>query len=185
MEQSSNSFKVAILVADGFEQVELTCPRIVLNENGATTHVISPNKDWVKGWNRVDWGHDHQVDVPLLMARPEYYDALVLPGGVMSVDSLRLNKKAIAFVRSFFDAHKPVAAICHGPQLLIDANVTIGRKLTSFPSIRLDLENAGAIWADKAVITNNGLVTSRNADDLPAFNEQLIKIFNLAVHQTT
>ena len=183
MEQTSNSFKVAILVADGFEQVEMTCPRKVLNDSGATTHVISINKDSVKGWNRVDWGHDHQVDVPLDLARSEYYDALVLPGGVMSVDALRLNKKAIEFVRSFFLAQKPVAAICHGPQLLIDADVVIGRTLTSFASIRIDLENAGAIWIDQDVVTNNGLITSRNADDITSFTNQLLKEFNLEIHQ--
>lgn len=185
MEQSSNSFKVAILVADGFEQVEMTCPRKVLNESGATAHVISINKDSVKGWNRVDWGHIHKVDVPLELARAEYYDALVLPGGVMSVDALRLNKRAVEFVRSFFQAQKPVAAICHGPQLLIDADVVIGRTLTSFASIRIDLENAGAIWINQDVVTNNGLITSRNADDLPSFTSQLLKEFNLAVHQNT
>lgn len=183
MEQTSNSFKVAILVADGFEQVEMTCPRKVLNDSGATAHVISINKDSVKGWNRVDWGHDHKVDVPLELARSEYYDALVLPGGVMSVDALRLNKKAIEFVRSFFLAQKPVAAICHGPQLLIDADVVIGRTLTSFSSIRIDLENAGAIWIDQDVVTNNGLITSRNADDITSFTNQLLKEFNLEVHQ--
>lgn len=182
MEQSSNSFKVAILVADGFEQVEMTSPRKVLNQSGATVHVISPNKDEVKGWNRVDWGHTHRVDVPLAQARAEYYDALVLPGGVMSVDSLRTNAKAIEFIRSFFMAQKPVAAICHGPQLLIDADVTIGRTVTSFPSIRIDLENAGAIWIDKPVVCNNGLITSRDLDDLPSFTRQILKEFNLAVH---
>jgi len=182
MEQSSNSFKVAILVADGFEQVEMTSPRKVLNESGATVHVISPNKDAVKGWHRVDWGYTHTVDVPLAQARAEYYDALVLPGGVMSVDSLRMNKKAIKFVRSFFLAQKPVAAICHGPQLLIDANVIIGRTITSISSIRIDLENAGAIWIDQRVVSNNGLITSRNADDLPAFTSEILRQFNLAVH---
>jgi len=182
MEQSSNSFKVAILVADGFEQVEMTSPRKVLNESGATVHVISPNKDSVKGWNRVDWGHMHNVDVPLAQARPEYYDALLLPGGVMSVDALRLNRRAIKFIRSFFLAQKPVAAICHGPQLLIDADVILGRTITSFASIRIDLENAGGIWIDQKVVTNNGLITSRNADDLPAFTREILKEFNLAVH---
>jgi len=181
MEHSSNSFRVAILVADGFEQVEMTCPRKVLNQNGATTHVISPNKDSVKGWNRVDWGHDHKVDVPLNMARPEYYDALVLPGGVMSIDILRTNPKAIAFVRSFFNSGKAVAAICHGPQLLINADVVIGRKLTSYCTIQLDLENAGAIWIDKNVVVDNSLITSRNADDLPAFTSRILKEFNLNV----
>ncbi|MCE7043842.1 type 1 glutamine amidotransferase domain-containing protein [Dyadobacter sp. CY312] len=185
MEHSSNSFKVAILVADGFEQVEMTCPRKILNQHGACVHVISPNKDLVKGWNRVDWGHDHHVDVPLNMARAEYYDALVLPGGVMSVDALRAEPNAIAFVRSFFNAGKAVAAICHGPQLLIDADVVIGRKLTSFATIRTDLENAGAIWLNKQVVVDNSLITSRNADDLPSFTSQLIKEFNLVDRQVS
>lgn len=183
MEQSLNSFKVAILVADGFEQVELTCPRKVLNQHGATTHVISPNKDIVKGWNHLDWGEKHQVDVPLEMARPEYYDALLLPGGVMGLDALRINQKAIDFVRSFFFAGKPVAAICHGPQILIDADVVLGRTLTSYAAIRHDLENAGAIWVDQEVVTNNGLVTSRTTDDLSAFVDTMIKEFNMEFHQ--
>jgi len=185
MEQTSGSFKVAILVADGFEQVEMTCPRKILNQNGACVHVISPNKDLVKGWNRVDWGHEHRVDVPLNMARADYYDALLLPGGVMSVDALRTEPNAIAFVRAFFNAGKAVAAICHGPQLLIDADVVIGRKLTSFSSIRIDLENAGAIWLNKQVVVHNSLITSRNADDLPAFTSQLVKEFNLAGNHIT
>jgi protease I len=183
MQHTSGSFKVAVLVADGFEQVEMACPRKMLNHNGACVHVISPNKDFVKGWNRVDWGHDHHVDVPLNMARAEYYDALLLPGGVMSVDTLRTENNAIEFVRSFFNAGKPVAAICHGPQLLIDADVIIGRKLTSFSSIRTDLENAGAIWLNKAVVVHNSLITSRNADDLPAFTNQLLIEFNLMSKQ--
>jgi len=181
MEQSSNSLRVAILVADGFEQVEMTCPRKVLNDNGAVTHLISPNTSVVKGWNRVDWGQTHKVDVPLQQARSEYYDALVLPGGVMSVDLLRLDKKAIEFVRSFFLADKPIAAICHGPLLLIDADIISGKKVTSFASIKIDLENAGAIWSDQEVVTDNSLITSRNADDITAFTNQILKEFNLVM----
>jgi protease I len=183
MEQSSNLFKVAILVTDGFEQVEMTCPRKVLSETGAITHVISPNKNSVRGWNRVDWGESYNVDVPLDMARSEYYDALVLPGGVMNADALRNDRKALAFVRGFFSAGKPVAAICHGAQILIDADVVIGRKMTSVASIRQDLENAGAIWLDRDVVTNNGLITSRNADDLPVFTRQLVKEFHLEFYE--
>ncbi|WP_138483071.1 type 1 glutamine amidotransferase domain-containing protein [Dyadobacter bucti] len=183
MEQSLNSFKVAILVADGFEQVEMTCPRKVLNQNGATTHVISPNKDSVRGWNHLDWGEKHKVDVPLDLARAEYYDALLLPGGVLGMDALRISHKAIEFVKSFFMAHKPVAAICHGPQILIDADVVLGRTLTSYVAIKHDLENAGAIWIDQDVVTNNGLVTSRTTDDLSAFTTTMVKEFNLEIHQ--
>ncbi|MCE6990471.1 type 1 glutamine amidotransferase domain-containing protein [Dyadobacter sp. CY323] len=182
MESSLSSFKVAILVADGFEQIEMTCPRKVLDQNGATTHVISPNKDSVRGWSHMDWGERNKVDVPLELARAEYYDALLLPGGVMGLDVLRQNQKAIEFVRSFFVAGKPVAAICHGPQILIDADVVIGRTLTSYGSIRQDLENAGAIWIDQEVVTNNGLVTSRTTDDLSAFTNAMVKEFNLELH---
>lgn len=182
MEQTSNSLRVAILVADGFEQVEMTSPRKVLNDNGAVTHIISPNTSTVKGWNRVDWGQSHKVDVPLQQARSEYYDALVLPGGVMSIDLLRLNKKAVEFIRSFFRADKPVAAICHGPLLLVDADVISGKKVTSYSSIKIDLENAGAVWSDQKVVTDNGLITSRNADDLTAFTNQILKEFNLVMH---
>jgi protease I len=182
VEQSLNSFKVAILVADGFEQVEMVCPRKVLNQIGATTHLISPNKDFVRGWSHLDWGEKHRVDVPLDMARAEYYDALLLPGGVMGLDALRINYKAIEFVRSFFNAGKPVAAICHGPQILIDADVVIGRTLTSYASLRNDLENAGAIWVDQEVVTNNGLVTSRTTDDLSAFTSTMVREFSMELH---
>ncbi|TLU99604.1 type 1 glutamine amidotransferase domain-containing protein [Dyadobacter luticola] len=182
MSSSLNAVKVAILVADGFEQVEMCCPRKVLNENGATTHLISPNKDNVRGWNHLDWGEKFKVDVPLNMARPEYYDALLLPGGVMGMDALRMNQYAVDFVKSFFLSGKPVAAICHGPQILIDADVIIGRTLTSYSSIKHDLENAGAIWVDQEVVTNNGLVTSRTTDDLSAFANSMIKEFNMELH---
>ncbi|SEJ49483.1 protease I [Dyadobacter koreensis] len=183
MDSTSNIMKVAILVADGFEQVEMTCPREKLNHNGATTHIISPNKDSVKGWNHVDWGETHKVDVPLDNARADYYDALVLPGGVMNLDALRADPKAVRFVRSFFKNHKPVAAICHGPQILIDADVVLGRTMTSNAAIKIDLENAGAIWVDQDVVTDNGLITSRKTDDLPSFISQMIKEFNLELHQ--
>ncbi len=182
MEQSLNSIKVAILVADGFEQVEMTCPRKVLNQRGATTHVISPNKDVVKGWSHLDWGENHRVDVPLEMARAEYYDALLLPGGVMGLDALRINQKAVDFVRSFFIEGKTGAAIFHRPQILIDADVVLGRTLTSYAAIRHDLENAGAIWVDQEVVTNNGLVTSRTTDDLSAFVSTMIREFNMEFH---
>ena len=179
MQQSPNLLKVAILIADGFEQVEMTCPREVLSEAGAITHIISPNKDLVKGWNRVDWGETYSVDVPLNMARAEYYDALLLPGGVMNADILRANAKALEFVYGFFVTHKPVAAICHGSQILIDAEVVAGRKMTSVSSIRTDLENAGAIWIDQPLVNSDGLITSRDVDDLPVFTKAIVKEFNL------
>ena len=182
MELSFHSFKVAILVADGFEQVEMTCPKKVLNQNGAVTHIISPNKSFVRGWNHLDWGERYKVDVPLQLARPEYYDALLIPGGVLGLDALRIEHRAVDFVRSFFKTSKPVAAICHGPQILIDADVVLGRTLTSYVAIKHDLENAGAIWIDQEVVTNNGLVTSRTTDDLSAFTSTMIKEFNLELH---
>ncbi|MFB9293176.1 type 1 glutamine amidotransferase domain-containing protein [Persicitalea jodogahamensis] len=170
--------KIAILVTDGFEQVELTKPREMLDAQGATTHVISPQKDEVKAWNSIDWGEKVKVDVPLDNARPEYYDALLLPGGVMNPDTLRTNKEAIAFVKAFFDAGKPVAAICHGPQLLIEAGVVKGRKLTSFPSLQTDLKNAGAEWVNEEVVVSDGLVTSRKPDDIPAFNKAIVELYS-------
>ncbi len=178
MENNLNKMKVAILVTDGFEQVELTKPREMLDAQGATTHVISPQKDEVKAWNSIDWGDIVKVDVPLDNARPEYYDALLLPGGVMNPDSLRTNKDAVAFVKAFFDAGKPVAAICHGPQLLIEAKVVDGRKLTSFPSLQTDLKNAGAEWVNEEVVVSDGLVTSRKPDDIPAFNKAIVELFS-------
>ncbi|MCF0064146.1 type 1 glutamine amidotransferase [Dyadobacter chenwenxiniae] len=182
MEQSLNSLKVAILVADGFEQVEMTCPRKVLNQKGATTHLISPNKNAVRGWSHLDWGEKHNVDVPLTLARADYYDALLLPGGVLGLNALRMNYRAVEFVKHFFTSGKPVAAICHGPQILIDADVVLGRVLTSYASIKNDLENAGARWVDQEVVTDNGLITSRTTDDLSAFTNSMIKEFNMELH---
>ncbi|WP_373514285.1 type 1 glutamine amidotransferase domain-containing protein [Persicitalea sp.] len=178
MENALNKMKVAILVTDGFEQVELTKPREMLDAQGATTHVISPQRDEVKAWNSTDWGQTVKVDVPLDSARPDYYDALLLPGGVMNPDSLRTNKDAVAFVKAFFDARKPVAAICHGPQLLIEADVVKGRKLTSYPSLQTDLKNAGAEWVNEEVVSSDGLVTSRKPDDIPAFNKAIVELFS-------
>lgn len=178
MENTLNKMKVAILVTDGFEQVELTKPREMLDAQGATTHIISPKKDEVKAWNSIDWGETVSVDVPLENARPDYYDALLLPGGVMNPDSLRTNKDAVAFVKAFFDTGKPVAAICHGPQMLIEAEVVDGRKLTSYPSLQTDLKNAGAEWVDQEVVSSDGLVTSRKPDDIPAFNKAMLELFS-------
>ncbi|TDB62299.1 type 1 glutamine amidotransferase domain-containing protein [Arundinibacter roseus] len=173
-----NKLKVAILVTDGFEQIELTKPRESLDLSGATTHLIAPDGRTVRGWNHTEWGDSFPVDVPLESARPEYYDALLFPGGVLNPDSLRQEKKAVAFVKSFFDAGKPVAAICHGPQLLIEAEVLQGRTLTSYPSLRKDIENAGACWVDQRVVIDNGLITSRNPHDIPEFNEAMNQEFS-------
>src|SRR5437016_10013757 len=177
-----NGKKVAILVADGFEQVEMTEPRRALEEAGAGTDLISPNSDKVKGWQFTEWGDEFRVDVPLAKANGENYDALMLPGGVMNPDKLRRNHSALCFVRSFFEAGKPVAAICHGPWTLIDAKVVRGRKMTSYDSIQSDLKNAGAAWVDEQVVTDNGLVTSRKPDDLPAFNQKMIEEFAEGIH---
>lgn len=167
--------KVAILVTDGFEQVEMTEPRKALQDAGADTDLIAPKSGKVKGWNHTEWGDEFDVDVSLDGARASEYDALLLPGGVMSPDKLRMNEEAVNFVRSFFEVHKPVAAICHGPWMLIDAGVVEGRKVTSYPSIKQDLINAGAEWVDREVVVDQGLVTSRNPDDIPAFNRKMVE----------
>lgn len=173
---------VAILVTDGFEQVELEEPRLALLEAGAITRLISPKLKKVRAWNDDDFGDEFAVDVPLQDASPDVFDALLLPGGVMNPDHLRMEPGAVAFVRAFFAAGKPVAAICHGPQMLIEADVVDGRKLTSYPSLRRDLENAGANWVDESVVTDRGLVTSRRPDDLPEFNAKMIEEFAEGIH---
>ncbi len=167
--------KIAILVENGFEQEELTRPREALEQAGAQTHIVSPRRDKVKGWDHTDWGEEFPVEVSLDKAQAENYDALLLPGGVMNPDHLRRNEQAQRFVRAFFDAGKPVAAICHAPWMLIDAGVARGRTLTSYPSLQMDLKNAGANWVDQEVVVDNGLVTSRKPDDIPAFNRKMIE----------
>lgn len=169
--------KVAILVADGFEQVELTDPRKALDEVGATTHIVSPAKGKVKGWKFTDWGDEFPVDVALDDASPDDYDALLLPGGVLNPDKLRMNQAAVRFVGHFVGAGKPIAAICHGPWTLIEAGGADGRTLTSFQSIKSDLKNAGASWIDQEVVVDRGVVTSRTPDDIPAFNRKMIEEF--------
>jgi len=175
--------KVAILVEDGFEQVELTSPKEALEAAGAQTHIISPKADKVKGWEHTKWGKEFPVDVAIGQAKADSYDALLLPGGVMNPDKLRTNPKAVAFVRSFFDQAKPVAAICHGPWMLVEADVVEGRTVTSYPSIQTDLKNAGANWVDREVVVDRGLVTSRKPDDLPAFNRKLVEEVGEGQHQ--
>ncbi len=175
MNQSLQGKKVAILATEGFEQAELTEPRKALDEAGATTHLIAPKAGEIKAWDEKEWGATFPVDVPLGQANPGDYDALLLPGGVMNPDHLRQDKAAVDFVRSFFEQGKPVAAICHGPQLLIEADVVEGRRLTSYPSLQTDLRNAGAEWVDEEVVTDQGLVTSRTPADIPAFNRKMIE----------
>jgi protease I len=171
---------VAILVTNGFEQSELIEPRRALDEAGATTKVISPADKKVKGWNHKEWGNEVPVDVPLGSARPNDFDALLLPGGVMNPDHLRMQPEAVAFVKHFVDAGKPIAAICHGPWTLIEAGAVRGHTITSWPSLKTDLKNAGANWVDKEVIRDGKLVTSRKPDDIPAFNREMIQMFSEA-----
>lgn len=175
--------KVAILVSDGFEQIELTKPKQALEEAGAKTQIVSPSKGEVKGWNHTKWGDSFTVDVALGQAKAADYDALLLPGGVMNPDHLRANKQAVQFVKAFFSDQKPVAAICHGPWTLIEADVVKGRKMTSYHSIQTDLKNAGADWVDQEVVVDNGLVTSRNPDDIPAFNRKMVEEFAEGKHE--
>ena len=174
--------KVAILVTDGFEQVELTEPRKALQDAGATTELVAPRAGKVKAWKTRDWGEQFDVDRDLHGADADAYDALLLPGGVMNPDHLRMNATATRFVKAFFDASKPVAAICHGPWTLIDAGVVEGRRLTSWPSLQTDLRNAGAEWVDEEVVVDQGLVTSRKPDDLPAFNARMLEAFAQGRH---
>jgi protease I len=174
--------KVAILVAKGFEQVELTEPKRALEEAGAQTRIISPDPGPLHAWKMEEWGDTFNVDLPLSDANPDQFDALLLPGGVINPDRLRMNPEAVRFVRAFFDAGKPVAAICHGPWTLIDAGVVTGRRLTSWPSLKTDLKNAGAHWVDQEVVVDNGLITSRKPDDIPAFNRKIVEEIHEAVH---
>jgi protease I len=167
--------RVAILVTDGFEQVELTRPRQALDEAGAKTSIVSPAGGSVQGMNHHEKGDRIPVDIPLAQASPDNFDALLLPGGVANPDQLRMNPAAVKFVRAFADAGKPIAAICHGPWLLVEADVVRGRTVTSWPSLRTDLKNAGATWVDQEVVTDNGLVTSRKPDDIPAFNRKMLE----------
>jgi protease I len=167
---------VAILATDGFEQSELSEPRKALDAAGATTTVVSPKSGKVRGWNHKEWGQEVQVDQLLDQASPQNYDALVLPGGVMNPDSLRMQPKAVAFVKAFFDAGKPVAAICHGPWTIVESGAAKGLRMTSWPSLKTDIANAGAQWVDAEVVVDDNLVTSRKPDDLPAFNREILKL---------
>ena len=175
---------IAILATDGFEQAELMEPRKALEAAGAQTEVISPNsvqgstgetKGKIKGWNHTDWGESVKVDKTLQHANPDDYDALVLPGGVMNPDHLRMDPKAVEFVRHFVSAGKTIAAICHGPWTLLETGALKGKTVTSWPSLKTDLKNAGAHWVDKEVVTDGQFITSRKPDDLPAFNRAIIE----------
>jgi protease I len=172
-----DTIRVAILVAEGFEEIEMAKPRQALEEAGAKTELISPERDQVTAFNHHDRAGSYPVQLPLDNAMPEDFDALLLPGGAFSPDQLRMNPIAVQFVKSFFEEGKPVAAICHAPWLLIEADVVDGCTLTSWPSLKTDLRNAGADWVDREVVEDGNLVTSRKPDDIPAFNEKVLQLF--------
>jgi protease I len=178
--ESLDGLRVAILASHGFEQSELLSPRKALDDAGAATRVVSPEKGRVRGWHAKDWGQDVAVDEALDAANADDFDALLLPGGVMNPDTLRTLPKAVAFVKAFFDAGKPVAAICHGPWTVLEAGAARGRRMTSWPSLKTDLTNAGATWVDEEVVIDRGLVTSRKPDDIPAFNRAIHQEFSKA-----
>ena len=171
---------VAILVTDGFEQVELVDPRKALDDAGANTKIVSPKKDKVRGWKFTEWGDEVPVDLALNHTAPHEFDALLLPGGVISPDKLRMMPEAVEFVKAFFDSGKPVAAICHGPWTIIETGHARGRRIASWPSLKTDLRNAGATWTDEEAVTDGNLVTSRKPDDLPAFNRAVNNVFSRA-----
>jgi protease I len=177
--------KVAILTENGFEEVELTSPMNALEQAGVTVHVISPQKDKVKAWDHDHWSIEVEVDKVLGEANPEDYDMLVLPGGVLNPDKLRLNKDAISFAQHFLEQGKPLAAICHGPQTLIETGMLDGKTMTSYPAIKTDLVNAGVNWLDQEVVVDNGLVTSRSPQDLEAFNNKILEELSEGKHATT
>ena len=175
MQQTLKGKRVAILATDGFEQVELTEPKKALEQAGAVTEIIAPKSGEIKGWKLKDWGDSVKVDKTLANAKPSDYDALVLPGGVANPDHLRMDEKAVHFVKEFAQSGKPVAAICHGPWTLIEAGVVKGHTLTSWPSLKTDLKNAGANWVDREVVMDGNFITSRKPDDLAAFNKKVIE----------
>ena len=174
--------RVAALATDGFEQAELLQPRQALIDAGAAVDVVSPESGSIRGWNHKEWGQEVKVDRTLDQVRPDEYDALLLPGGVMNPDRLRMDSRAVQFVKRFFDDGKPIAVICHGPWTLVEANVVRGVTMTSWPSLRTDLTNAGAKWVDQEVVTDRGIVSSRKPDDIPAFNRKMIEEFAEGVH---
>lgn len=174
--------KIAILATDGFEHSELFEPREALEKAGAHVQIVSLKKNPIRGWKDKDWGKKINVDLSLDEASAENFDALMIPGGVMNPDKLRTEVNAVEFVREFAASGKPIAAICHAPALLIEADVVRGKKMTSWPSLKTDLINAGAYWFDEEVIVDKGLVTSRKPDDIPAFNRKMIEEFAEGLH---
>jgi intracellular protease, PfpI family len=177
-----NGKTVAILTENGFEEVELTSPKKALEDAGAAVHIVSPQKDKIKAWDHDHWSIELSVDKNVSDVKAEDYDALMLPGGVLNPDKLRMNKEAVEFAKDFLETGKPVAAICHGPQLLIETGLLEGREMTSYPSLQTDIKNAGANWHDREVIVDNGLVTSRSPKDLEAFNEKMVEEISEGIH---
>ena len=175
--------RIAILATDGFEEIELTEPKKALEREGAVVDIVSPKNGSIKAWDNDHWSNEYQVDVNLTDADPSAYNGLMLPGGVMNPDLLRDNADAVAFTKSFFESGKPIAAICHGPWTLIETGALDGREVTSYSSIKTDLVNAGAKWVNKEVVVDQGLVTSRNPDDIPAFNKKMVEEFCEGVHE--
>jgi len=181
--QDNNQKRVAILTENGFEEVELTNPKKAMEDAGIKVDILSTEQGKVKAWNHDHWSIELPVDVNLADANPFDYDALMIPGGVINPDKMRTQKEYINFAKDFMESGKPVAAICHGPQLLIETGLLGGRKMTSYPSIRTDLKNAGAEWFDKEVVVDKGLVTSRSPKDLDAFNRKLLEEIREGVHE--
>jgi protease I len=176
--RSLSGKKVAILIENGFEEVEMTEPRAALQDAGAEALIVSPQQEKVRAWAFTDWSNEYPVDRQLDQADPEEFDALLLPGGVINPDRLRMQPKAVAFAKSFFDACKPIAAICHGPWMIIEAGAARGKRLASWPSLKTDVVDAGAEWVDEEVVVDGRLVTSRKPDDIPAFNREMIRLFS-------
>lgn len=183
MNRSTENKKVAIITENGFEEVELTSPMNALEKAGATVHVISPQKEKVKAWDHDHWSIEVPVDKTVDEANPADYDMLLIPGGVLNPDQMRMNEKCVAFAKHFMESGKPIAAICHGPQLLIETGTLKGKKMTSYSSLKTDLVNAGANWMDKEVVVDNGFVTSRSPKDLEAFNKKIVEELSEGVHE--
>jgi protease I len=175
--------RVAIITENGFEEVELTSPKKALEDAGAKVDIISPQKGKVKAWNHDHWTIEVPVDVNITEADPDHYDALMIPGGVMNPDKMRMNKDCVEFAKQFLLEGKPIGAICHGPQLLIESHELKGREMTSYWSLKTDLENAGVNWHDQEVVVDRGLVTSRSPKDLDAFNSKLMEEIKEGIHQ--
>ncbi|MGH2645979.1 MAG: type 1 glutamine amidotransferase domain-containing protein [Ginsengibacter sp.] len=175
--------KVAILTENGFEETELTSPKKAMESAGIRVDIVSPQKQKVKAWAHDHWSIELPVNVNIADANVDDYDALMIPGGVMNPDLMRINDDCIQFAKEFLESGKPVAAICHGPQLLIETGMLKGRRMTSYPSIKTDLKNAGAKWMDKEVVVDHGLVTSRSPKDLEAFNKKLLEEIREGVHE--